>query len=112
MENRSQMKKCGKMTLARWSMYRCSLLSFFYVTVCLSVCVSHPVQPVSAARLHCQCCVVGRSGEPGSGRRCSTCTAAPGWYLESQTNIKKGQRRFHSSQVVIFEDVLPNVPTH
>lgn len=34
------MKKCGKMTLARWSMYRCSLLSFFYVTVCLSVCLT------------------------------------------------------------------------
>lgn len=37
MENKSQVTKCGKITLVRWSMYRCSLLSFLYVTVCLSV---------------------------------------------------------------------------
>lgn len=55
------------------------------------VFVSHPVQPVSAARPRCPCYVVGRSGEPGSGHHCWTYTIVPCWYLKPQINSIKQQ---------------------
>lgn len=55
---------------------------------CTQVCYwSHPEQRVSAVRPRCRWCEAGRSGEPGSGHRCWTCTAEPGWYLKSQSNV-------------------------
>lgn len=58
-----------------------------------SAYLSHPEQWVSAVHPRCRCCEAGRSGEPGSGHRCWTCTAEPGWYLKSQSNIKWIQRQ-------------------
>lgn len=50
--------------------------------------MSHPVQPISAAHLHCQCCEDDQFGQPDSDHRCSICTAVHDWYLVSETNIK------------------------
>lgn len=68
----------------------------------VNACASHPEQPVSAAPPHCRCCAVGRSEEPGSDRRCSICTAAPGWFLKIHTNTKMILFNF----VINYEDEI------
>lgn len=58
--------------------------------ICTQVCdASHPERPVSAVRPRCRWCEAGQSGEPGSGRRCWTCTAEPGWSLNHSPKVEK-----------------------
>lgn len=52
---------------------------------------THPERPVSAARPRCRWCEASRSGGPGSARRCWTCTAEPGWCLESQPDTNQSK---------------------